>query len=449
MERAKRPYSIQKRASAKKNRHIYYVQFRHPETGAYMTAVSSGKSSKSEALNWADEQLSSGKVIAAEKKGILLETYAHEFWDWDKSTYVKGKLLRKQRIHRTHVEKSAGYLERHVLPYFKGRTLASITPGEIESWLLGLGEKTGLKARSVNLIYTAFRTLLKEAHQQGITPTDPTLRVRTLAEEKSSRGVLSIAEAQKLLTAEAIPTLWRGNLRLFAANLLAASTGMREGEIRGLQVGQVFATHIHVKFAWEQGHGLKEAKWGSIRNVSLPTSVAEVLKKLIEASPYQDPTDLVFYGEKRGEPLHARLFIDSLYTALAGIGIDEASRKARKIDFHSWRHFLNSISRGRVPDEKLRLMTGHRSVEMTDRYTHLLEEDYIEIRKVQEEVFGAKTSQAGGNAIATEPFSAGISAEDETADREKAGLSAHASTLSQRALSQGRIARRKVAAQSR
>jgi len=64
-------------------------------------------------------------------------------------------------------------------------------------------------------------------------------------------------------------------------------------------------------------------------------------------------------------------------------------------------------------------MTGHRSVEMTDRYTHVLEEDYIEIRKVQDEVFGAKISQAGGNAIATEPSSAGISAEDETADRRK------------------------------
>lgn len=38
MERAKRPYSIQKRPSAKKNRHVYYVQFRHPETGVYMTA---------------------------------------------------------------------------------------------------------------------------------------------------------------------------------------------------------------------------------------------------------------------------------------------------------------------------------------------------------------------------------------------------------------------------
>jgi hypothetical protein len=48
------------------------------------------------------------------------------------------------------------------------------------------------------------------------------------------------------------------------------------------------------------------------------------------------------------------------------------------------------VSRGRVPDEKLRIMTGHRTEEMTEHYTHLLEEDYTEIRKVQEDVFGDK-----------------------------------------------------------
>lgn len=72
-----------------------------------MTAVSSGKSSKSEALNWADEQLSSGKVIAAERRGILLETFAREFWNWDKSTYVNGKLARGQRIGQMHAKKCA------------------------------------------------------------------------------------------------------------------------------------------------------------------------------------------------------------------------------------------------------------------------------------------------------------------------------------------------------
>jgi len=39
-------------------------------------------------------------------------------------------------------------------------------------------------------------------------------------------------------------------------------------------------------------------------------------------------------------------------------------------------------------DEKLRLITGHLAEEITEHYTHLLEEDYTEIRKVQKDVFG-------------------------------------------------------------
>jgi len=53
-----------------------------------------------------------------------------------------------------------------------------------------------------------------------------------LAEEKPKRGVLSIAEAQKLFTEVAFKTAWGSDPRLFTATLLAASTGMREGETR-------------------------------------------------------------------------------------------------------------------------------------------------------------------------------------------------------------------------
>jgi hypothetical protein len=56
-----------------------------------------------------------------------------------------------------------------------------------------------------------------------------------------------------------------------------------------------------------------------------------LLAKLIEQSPNKDADDLVFYGE---------------------------GRKARAITFH--------------------LMTGHRTEEMTEHYTHLLEEDYTD-----------------------------------------------------------------------
>ena len=81
MERAKRPYSIQKRPTSKKNRSLYYVQFRSPETTKYMAAVSSGQTSKSNAQNLADEQIKSNKVIDSDKKNIFFEPFAKEFWE--------------------------------------------------------------------------------------------------------------------------------------------------------------------------------------------------------------------------------------------------------------------------------------------------------------------------------------------------------------------------------
>jgi integrase len=163
---------------------------------------------------------------------------------------------------------------------------------------------------------------------------------------------------------------------------------MREGEIRALQIKNVHEDYIDVLTSWEQGYGIKGAKWGSERRVTIPSSVSKMLTAVIASSPYRESEDFVFYGETRDTPLHARAFVDGLYTALEVIGIDEEQRKSRCLTFHSWRHFLNSVARGRVPDEKVRLMTGHRTEQMTEHYTHLLEEDYSAIRKMQDDVFG-------------------------------------------------------------
>jgi hypothetical protein len=56
--------------------------------------------------------------------------------------------------------------------------------GDIEAWLLGLKDKGALKAKSINLIYMAFRTVLKEAYRLGYIPVDPSIRIGMLAEDK-------------------------------------------------------------------------------------------------------------------------------------------------------------------------------------------------------------------------------------------------------------------------
>ena len=162
---------------------------------------------------------------------------------------------------------------------------ASITTADVEAWLLMMKEKGDLKAKSINLVYMAFRTILKEAFRLGFISADPTIRVQGLAEEKPRRGVLSIAELKKLFAGDALATRWKGNLKLYVANILAASTGMREGEIRGLLIKDVHDDYIDVQHSWEQGYGLKGAKWGSERRVTVPKSVTTLLDEAHRAEP--------------------------------------------------------------------------------------------------------------------------------------------------------------------
>ena len=64
----------------------------------------------------------------------------------------------------------------------------------------------------------------------------------------------------------ASPAPWRDH-RQFVINVLAASTGARMGEIRGLLLENVFPDHLEIQHGWEDHSGLEEPKWGSVRDI--------------------------------------------------------------------------------------------------------------------------------------------------------------------------------------
>ena len=60
----------------------------------------------------------------------------------------------------------------------------------------------------------------------------------------------------------------------------------------------------------------------------------------------------------------------------------EENRKERNIDFYSIRYFFNSMFRGEIDDNNLRLIVGHQSKRMIDGYTHEIRERLLQIGKV-------------------------------------------------------------------
>jgi integrase len=106
----------------------------------------------------------------------------------------------------------------------------------------------------------------------------------------------------------------------------------------------------------------------------------------MEISRYEDPEDPVFWGSDRRRPFAQAFVLDHLYAAFTKIGIPEAQRQRRNINFHSWRHFINAFLRGKVPDAKLQALTGHRTIEMTENYTHFRPEDFKDVLAIQEQL---------------------------------------------------------------
>ena len=79
---AHKPFTLYKRPASKPNKHIYYVQFREPDTGERLSGLSTGQATKAAAETWAYEYLKKGFISA--KANMSFSRYATDWWTWDR-----------------------------------------------------------------------------------------------------------------------------------------------------------------------------------------------------------------------------------------------------------------------------------------------------------------------------------------------------------------------------
>ena len=124
---------------------------------------------------------------------------------------------------------------------------------------------------------------------------------------------------------------------------------------------------------------------GRFRRVFLPARVGEQLQELAGRNPWGNP--FVFWGTRKTEPMSVRLVDLAFAEACRRIGISDEERKARRLTFHAWRHWYNSMLRGRMPDHVLRELTRHPSEARTERYTEITEEQRRAVAEITEGLF--------------------------------------------------------------
>ncbi len=244
-----------------------------------------------------------------------------------------------------------------------------------------------LSAITVNQVLASLNVIFSWQVKHKKLASNPVEPFEPLAETPRERSFLSPAEVRKLFNARRIGTVWGGDRRHYALNLLAASTGMRLGEIQALQNQFVFRGYLQVEHGWTR-FGLGDPKTRrSKRVIPLPSKTQARLRELMEISPYQDPEDLVFWGSGPRTPVPQTTVLEQLYRAFGKIGVTEKNRTQRNVSFHSWRHFFNTFLRAaHIPDSKLQAITGHSTVEMTERYTHFQPEDFKDVLAIQEQI---------------------------------------------------------------
>jgi integrase len=199
---------------------------------------------------------------------------------------------------------------------------------------------------SVNRDLACLSKILSMAFDNELIDSNPMRRVRML-KEASSRERFIIAEEEQRLFAQL--TGRRDHIRSVVT--IALNTGMRRGEILGLQ-------WEHVNF---QARTIFIARSKTSRTRTIPMNDT-VFNELIVLKQDAGPQEFVFSNSRTG------VNIDSIKTGWRSACDDAGLVNLR---FHDTRHtFATRLRANGVHEWDIRDLLGHTSVPMTSVYTH-------------------------------------------------------------------------------
>ncbi len=230
-----------------------------------------------------------------------------------------------------------------VLSYFAGKRLADISPFGLEAFKKRRVEEgvwTGL-----NRELEALRNLFNRMIAWGKATDNPVRKVKRLKEPEGRTRWLTVEEINRLLAA--------CNPHVRPAVLTTLHTGLRRQELLGLKAGDLdFARRtVTVQAAY--------SKNGERRSIPMNVTLTQTLRPLIIGKASDAPV----FQSRKGEPY--RSLRTAFTTACKKAGITNCR-------WHDLRHtYASQLVMAGVDLPTVKELLGHKSIEMTLRYSHL------------------------------------------------------------------------------
>jgi hypothetical protein len=172
------------------------------------------------------------------KQGLI--PFLLAFWNYDQSPYIQDKLLHGHSESRRHCVEAARRVKNRWAAYFADRALNSITRQDLRDFALSM--KTAISPKTINNVLSVGIVAIRWAFTEGLIAEDPTRGLVRFSGGETKRDVLTEAETEALFAAD-----WKDN-RVYAGALLAATTGLRSGEVRDIRkddIGDLILTVKH------------------------------------------------------------------------------------------------------------------------------------------------------------------------------------------------------------
>jgi integrase len=272
----------------------------------------------------------------------------------------------------------------HVGPSIGGTALSRLTPAHVQGMLIAM-EKGGASARVRQMTFNVLHRALGQALRWGMVPRNVCDAVARPRVPRRTMRTLDAGQV-RLLLAEAKAD------RLEALYVLAVSTGMRQGELLGLQWEDVGLDRgvVQVRHQLQELAGrltLVEPKTvKSRRQVDLPALAVMALMEHRERvrAPGRSVGEGYVFTDTEGGPLRkSNLLRRSFFPLLnlrnlredlrkQGVAEEALPKPLPRIRFHDLRHTAATLhlTNGTHP-KVVQEMLGHSTISMTlDTYSH-------------------------------------------------------------------------------